>query len=477
PQTTTPGASEPDAAKAAPVGAPSPLDLVPADVLFCWKGAPPPEPQADAAPSALGVGIRMLSHVFSDVLTPGQRLTIRLLEAFGEVIRYPFAIAVVDASAVPKRPGSVSVRLEQLKMALVIDTGGDHTRFAKIIQRILSETTDAGTARLDAKRAGGRPFQEFHDSRSPAWCQVAWGAIDRYFVVTLGEGVWPMIAAVADGERTAISREQWSAEFRARRQTPPLIEVILDADGLRRRLDAVTGDRASAFFAAWDASDLQRAYWTLGFEGRALYNEAAFLIDGRTVHRVYADPTVDDPEYVGTVPDNMRYAIYRISLDRFLPRLIGGIVATRGAKDQRATAEWWRRVQEQYGFDAERDVLANMGDTIILHNDPPHPLRIPLCVTGLFEIRDNPEHTVRTIEKMCAAWQENLRRQAERDHIERPLVVTHDDDGVWYLELPWAVNGLAWTFTDRYVITCWSPEALREYLERAPDTIGRRIAK
>ena len=468
----------PDAPTAAPAaGFTTPLDFVPADALLCWKGAPPPELKSATEPSALGVGIRMLSHLFSDVLTPGQRLTVRLFEAFGEVIRYPFAIAVIDASATPKRPGSPSVKLEQLKLVLVIDTGGDHKRFATIIQKTLSELSDESVASLESKDAGGHAYQEFYDSRSPQWCHVSWGTIDNYFIVTLGEGVWPTVAAVADGERMAISREEWSAEFRARRKNAPLIEIILDADALRDRLDDVTGNRASAFFESWEASDLHRAYWTLGLQGRALYNEAAFLIGGRTVHRTYADPDIDDPQYLQTVPDDMRYAIYRVSLDRFLPRLIGGIIATRGDDDQRATTEWWERVQATYDFDAERDVLANMGDTFVLHNYPPHPLRVPLCVTGLFEIQENPEHTVRTLEKMCAAWQANLREIAERDKVDRPLVVTHDDDGVWYLELPWAVDGLAWTFTDRYIITSWSPDALRGYLERIGEKVGKRIAQ
>jgi hypothetical protein len=34
------------------------------------------------------------------------------------------------------------------------------------------------------------------------------------------------------------------------------------------------------------------------------------------------------------------------------------------------------------------------------------------------------------------------------------------------------VAGVAWTVTDRYIVTSWSPRALREYLEIAGEAAG-----
>jgi hypothetical protein len=37
--------------------------------------------------------------------------------------------------------------------------------------------------------------------------------------------------------------------------------------------------------------------------------------------------------------------------------------------------------------------------------------------------------------------------------------------------------GRAWTVTDRFIITSWSPAALRSYLEQIGDRVGKCDAK
>jgi hypothetical protein len=37
--------------------------------------------------------------------------------------------------------------------------------------------------------------------------------------------------------------------------------------------------------------------------------------------------------------------------------------------------------------------------------------------------------------------------------------------------------GMSWTFTDQYIITSWSPDALRRYLHTAGESVGRRAAE
>jgi len=47
------------------------------------------------------------------------------------------------------------------------------------------------------------------------------------------------------------------------------------------------------------------------------------------------------------------------------------------------------------------------------------------------------------------------------------------DDGVWNIQFgPFA--GPAWTVTDRFIITSWSPTALRSYLSKVGDKVGQR---
>jgi len=37
-----------------------------------------------------------------------------------------------------------------------------------------------------------------------------------------------------------------------------------------------------------------------------------------------------------------------------------------------------------------------------------------------------------------------------------------------------AIAGVAWTVTDKYIITSWSPHALRDYLAEKGEVVGSR---
>jgi hypothetical protein len=53
------------------------------------------------------------------------------------------------------------------------------------------------------------------------------------------------------------------------------------------------------------------------------------------------------------------------------------------------------------------------------------------------------------------------------------LSVQRDPDGIWYVQFG-PIASIAWTATDRFVVTSWSPHALREYLQSHAEAVGRR---
>lgn len=450
-----------------------PLDLIPRESLLCWKGLPYPDThEQKTEESALDVGVQLIQTLFSSRLKPAQKLTLRMFEGFADVVRHRFALSLIDAHASPieNEQGATGVRGDRLKIALVVNAGDDMKTFFGFIAKVVGELTDSGTASLETKQTGRFRYQELYDERMPAWCRIAWGRIDDHFVLTFGREVWPLVASVAIGDEPALSRDAWLEARRAGRAEESLIEIIVSSKALVDRLDHIEGieGRASAFFEAWGAEDLERAHWSLGFEQRALYCEAYFKKGDRTLRRLYADPNIRDPKFLETVTADARYAIYRVSLERVLPRIVAGLAATRSPEQRAELTRTWERIEREHGFDVENDLLANMGNTIILHNDPPHPLRIPLAVTSLYEIRKNPAQVKKTLETMCRAWQEALDADPTN-----PTRVVDEDDGVWYLSFP-LFDGFAWTISDRFVIASWSPKALREYLGRAGDSIGKR---
>ena len=451
-----------------------PLDLIPAENLLCWKGLPFPgaERKSDE-PSSLQTLLDLAGRVFGDKLEDGQKFSLRLLETLGIIGQYPFAITLIDATVKPTREDGSGAKLDELRIAAIIKTGDDAARFLRIIQKAINELTDAGAATLVTKHAYQWEYQELTDSRLPTWCAIAWGQLDRHFVLTFGQNVWPTIAAVARGEADSVNKIEWVHQVRKQRRDKPLIEVLVAAEDIRKRLDPFVDGRATAFFKAWGIEDVKRTHWALGFQGRALYCLANHRKGNVTRRRLYANPHIKDNNLLEAIPDEARYAIYNIPVKTFLPKLISSFYATRNPEDRELAAKTWAEIQANLGIDAQRDALDHLGEHIVAHNYPPHPFHLPLAFTSLIEIRDEPRMVRQTLEKLLSAWQEAIEKASDETGKPCPIEIRHDDDGVWYIEFPF-FNGVAWTFTDRFIVTSWSPIALRDYLDKMGDKIGTR---
>lgn len=471
---------------AAPALAPArdPLDLVPADSLLCWYGRPSPDSApATSQPSTLQTLLDLGARVAGQPLDSGTQLNVRIVEMFGLMIRYPHAIALIDARAKPLESNPQEQRVDRLRFVAVADNRHQAEPFLRIIQKTVDEQTDSGAATLTSRKAGRSTYQELRDRRLPDWATIAWGHIDDNFVLTVGADVWPQIAAIAAGDAPSLAQEPWYAAARkdtvgaAPGEPPALIELFIAAEAIQQRLDPFVDGKASAFFKAWDAGRLQRAHWVIGYAGRALFCRAHFQTANETMRRVYADADVRTPRLLGTIPPETRYAIWHLPVDRFLPHLCRGLLAIQGDKPRANIERIWSEMQAEQGFDVERDFLAHLGTHVILHNDPPHPLHIPLALTVLIEVRDEPATVRRTLDAMSAGWRTALQKTGPDGKSGAPCTVHGDDDGIWYVRFPVAgpgslgLAGPAWTMTDRFIVLSWSPMALREYLDKVGDRV------
>jgi hypothetical protein len=452
---------------APPTEAAQPLDLVPAETILCWFGQPFPDTRpAGEGPSALATVVDLGTRLAGQEIDRGGQLLVRLMEGLGLVVRCPYALALVDARARPIESDPTARQVDRLRLALIVQTEGRAEPLLRVIQKIVNEQTVAGQTTLEQLSAEHWTYQRLTDARLPAWSTIAWGQVGRFFVVTLGEDQWPQVARIAAGKDPSLAAESWVRDVRSSRG-PALIEIAVRTAAMRERLDPFTLGRATDFFDAWQAGNLDRALWRLGFEGRAMFCEAHLFENGVARRRLYADAAIRDPALLKLMPGDARYAIYRLPLRQLIPRVAVSLTATRGPEFSAAARRAWQRVEEQHGFDVESDLLAHLGDTLVLHNDPPHPLRLPLMFTALAEIRGDARRVRDTLDKVCAAWQEWLARSTEHETGPNPAAVQRDADGVWYLRFG-PIATFAWTVTERYVVLSWSPTALRQYLARLP---------
>lgn len=467
-----PSQSSPQAPTAPPSGAPpaanlsrDPLSLVPAEALLAWKALPPPDaPPPSSQPSVLGGFLKMMERVSGSPLKPMTRVLLGVAETFGTVLQYPFALALIDAGAGPTKDGK-GRKLENLQVALIVDMNGRFEPMRAAIQSMLNAHTDAGQATLLTHRAGEWTYQELTEKRLEEWSPVAWGSIGEHFVITVGEGVWPRVAQTASGESASLVADDWIRDARAKHNPEPLIEILVAADAIRARLDPLVGERASGFFSAWDARDLRRAYWALGFEGPSLFCVADFLTGDEPRRRVYAHPRFATPEHQALIPEGARSAIYRLPVASLLPQLFASWYATCDPDDRAAAEKLYAEIQARYKFDAKRDLLDQLGNTLVLHNYPQHPLRLPLAFTTLIEIRGDAKLVRSTVDTVCQGWKEGIDAAAESNPELRSAVLERDDDGVWSFQFA-VVSGLAWKVTDKYLVVSWSPTAVRDYLDK-----------
>jgi hypothetical protein len=475
-----------------------PLDLVPADSLLCWYARPLPVPAREleqGEPSTLQTLLELGTRIAGQSLDRGTQLGVRMAEMAGLLTRYPHALVLIDARAKPAQTDLEARRVDRLRFALVVQVAGrrpgrdtpaapepDRSAepFLRIIQKAVNEQTDSGAATLSSHRAEQWSYQELRDQRLPDWAVIAWGEIDGHFVLTIGADVWPVIAAVAAGHEQSLTQDPWYAAARGKSRRTALIEIFVAAEAIQRRLDPFVDGRASEFFQAWEAGPLEQAHWALGFEGRALYCLAHFRMARRTtgpaedttVQRLYAEPNNRDRRLLAMIPAEARYAICELPVGPFLTRFFRGLLAIQGDKARANIERIWAQIQAEHGFDTQRDLLDHLGNHVILHTDPPHPLHLPLALTTLIEIRDQPEAVRRTVEALCTAWQTALDRAAAKGGNPPPFTLHRDDDGIWYLRFGLAgpewfgLAGPAWTVTPGYIILSWSPVALREYLDK-----------
>lgn len=452
-----------------------PVDFIPADALLCWIGRPLPDTAPlDEQPSTLSTLIDLGARIAGQPLPEKASVSMRMLEAVTVMIRYPHAAAILDARAIPLVDDPDGRKVDQLKIVIVIEDRGHADRIRRIIQRAVNETTDATTATLETRTSGAWRYQELRDRRLADWWAVAWGEIDDHFVLTFGADVWPRIAATARGEQQALAADPWVRSVRERRGKDAIIEIVAQMRAIRERLDPHVQNRATAFLRAWNADQVDRTHWALGFEGRAMYCEASFLTGRETSTRIFADPAERDERLLAAIPATARYAIYKLSAGETFERFFSGMLATRNAAQRKRIAELWEQIQRDVGVDVRRDLLENLGDFWVMHNYPQHPLHIPLAMTTMAEIRGNPAVVAAFVERVCQAWKAAETRYYEETGELLPVLINREGDGIWYVQLG-IIAGPAWLVTDRYIITSWSPIALRGYLQSVGTAAGKPV--
>lgn len=460
--------------RAAPI-----TDLVPAEALVVYTAKPyawldSGSQSGDAATTQPAQSIAsILGFLNAAGLIPSEgQVFADIAGALPLLGRFEHALILLDVSCkeIVIRPETkdeasiVSLRLDRLQAAAVFRTDGQQRAVVDQLNRVIGRYTNRDLAELSSHEVEGFSYQRLRDKRLTGWAVWEWGRMGDFYVVTFGEGAFDKIAAACKSKAPRLADSKWfrSASKRTRGEKA-VAQWFIALTRLREQLGPAAEARVSKVMTALEADGVTNDLWTIGVEGRALTWFRCYERDGKNVFHTYSDPTLYPPHHRKIIPDAAQHlAVINVPTSWLVDNLPRAWVASQSPSNVRKWKRIWRRLEQDTGIDINGNLIDHLGDTVILFDYPPHPLRVPFALTTAIEIND-PKAVRQAVDAILGAWSQYLDERAERNRTVLVRVkVIRDPDGVWFLQA--GILGPALTVTDRYLVLSWSPQALRDAL-------------
>jgi len=456
-------------AAVAPASSADAADLfarVPADAYVMIAGQPSrlqsatTQPVAGSGPS---FGLEQLVSLASQLkMLPEQaRVVADVVTSLSLLGRYPYVFALLDISSKPLPGGAY--RLEQLQAAMMFEPGGDDSMIASRIRQLLTTYTNDQLTRLDKSPLEGAVRYRLVDSRLPEWTVMEWALLGNEFIVSIGDGAFDRMLSVRRDPRRSMANDAWfQSAHRQAHGDIAFLEWSVAVHRLRDRLGEVIKGRPEEVIQAIGAETTEQILGTIGREGRAI---SSWIVIRNQQEDVSAkitgpiDPT--DPAAAAIPPAARGYACFALPMAEWITRGREAYLASQGTESREVLYEGWAKFEEKHHFSFDKDFLAHMGRGFIIHDYPPHPLRIPLLWTFLIETDGEETAIRRAVDGMMQAWQDGLPKQSESPN--KPAASTmlrRTQDGIWYFQL--GLAGPAIGVKGRWIVISFSPAAVRE---------------
>lgn len=433
---------------------------VPADAVVAYFVTPPEAPTPTGSlHSSLGLAALLADQAQSlgllSKIDATTRAWIDTLSAASVLLNYPHAAALFDIKAESLEGGGH--KLAGIRAALVIATNGDSSRIEQRIQHLLNTYTNSEATQLVQEARGDAVVYTLSDRRLPGWCVLRWGPIGNHYVISIGEGTYERIHKTLAGEAPAIASDSWfAAGFERTSAKSAFFTLFARFDRIDFSADSQLAQKVGAVRRTLNFQTVDRGIWTVGFDGRAV--DARALVRRADQNELSA---ITLPSLRGVPIDELippqatAYAIFDASPRTALDASCELYLAVRAADTQEETRAYWRNLQEKSGIDIHRDIVAHLARGAVMHNHPPHPLRLPLAWTFVARVTDDPKAVRDSIDALCKTWQSELRGTGTVRLRPAP-------DGVWFLDL--GIPGPAVGMRGPWIVVSYSPFAVRENL-------------
>ncbi len=450
-----------------------PLDAVPPDAAAAYIYAGPTS--SDASPPA-GLSWSHLLRTMVDgasrtgmlsSLRPQARGWMDALAGWSEATAYPHALVLLDVQAAPRADGGH--RLDRMDLALVLRTDGRTADIEKRIQHLLTTYTNTSQTRLKTVTRNGMLRYELRDRRLDEWSVICWGRVGRDYVIAFGEGAFARMERLLGDRESSLAAASWAAPAVAADAGSPLrLAMYLNLRRLKKSADAPFAAKVAQAAGALGVGGAEQVLITVRRPGRAFSMEAILVPatdassprDGAAVRRLrLAGPVGPDDPLARFIPEGATgYTVIEQDAAPLLSAVVGAYLSARSPKARARLRAFWERVEAESGVHWETDLLPHLRGPIIIHNDPPHLLRLPGAVSILVPLAPGSGERVRTsLDRLFSFAQ----RHTEPDSWLR---LVRDADGVWFLS--YGLSGPAVVVEGEWLVIAYSPAAARVNRDR-----------
>ncbi len=386
------------------------------------------------------------------------------LAAWPLIGRKPFAIVCTEVRAEPTEAGGH--KLSALRLALVLfDRAGDPL-VTSGIQRFLNRYTNAEESFIRKEKTAQGAVYRLVDRRLPMWAAVEWGAFENHYIVGFGLDAWRDVAKPASpGSLADVPWVRQAMEQTNARKASGLL--YCDVARLRERLGPGLGEVDRQVLHALQADRHDSVFWAWDSVGRAVWLNRYARVAGRDFTTKLAEPLAPEDEARMVPAEADWYSAFRWDGSATIGRISAAYLVSRSPENRRRVEEYWSSLAKVASLDFQQDLIDQLGDRIVVHNHPPHPLGVGLLSTFEFSVSGSTTRVSDLVERLFKEWSGALRRNFPGQLPD----LTRTDDGIWYLNF--GLQGPAVAVTDGWIIVGPSPMAVRVNLNRLRRTVGK----
>lgn len=461
------------AAQPAPPAGFGPLEnCVPADAMAVYFGRPSPEMlNAPEGGTAASLASWLITLKGMGLIPKDGRVVADVVGTIPMLWRRPHCAMLLDITT--REIDKDVYRLDRMQAALVVASAGMELALERRIRDLLATYTDAENGTIETQMLGNLKYHRLVDGRLPDWAVTEWGQVGEHFVAGFGAGAFAKVATVIRSGKGSLAEDRWFAGAHAKARGATCgIEIYADVRRIRERLERDAKDRPTAVLQSLHLEIADKLVWTTGHDERAIRSVVVGRdLEGKDYFFILAGRENASPEVAAQIPGEAdSYLVLRMPMSQVFRDSRHAYMESQSPGQRRAVRELWNRLQAEYGFDSESEVIDQLGDHLLIHTFPAHPLRLPVLCTIWIQIAGDESKVAHAVDRMMTAWQDSLTRidpVTTLPTYRKPAFalspqVRREPDGLWSLHLGF-INP-AMTVTKGWLIISWSPEAVRNNL-------------